>query len=217
LKPGKLWYHTIQYFNKFNPNPSFTPKWSDKPLLKSWEKSKPTLGWPRRRIRCVPIACAKRAKLIINGKKDWTDLVHEKVGEIKAQIIERDGQVWMVKECPIHGKFEDLMAVDSKFLEWIEKNFPGRDIPAHNDEGLHKPRFQHGSPWPRFRSHRGPHQPLQHDVRSLLHGREPGWLRPRAELGRNSGNSGQRTEDQAAPPDVRAVLRRRAYHAPAIY
>ena len=77
----------------------------------------------------------------MNGKKDWTDLVHEKVGEIKAQIIERDGQVWMVKECPIHGKYEDLMAVDSKFLEWIEKNFPGRDIPAHNDEDLHN----HGS------------------------------------------------------------------------
>jgi len=78
---------------------------------------------------------------IMNGTKDWTDLVHEKVGEIKAQIIERDGQVWMVKECPIHGKCEDLMAADSKFLEWIEKNFPGRDIPAHNDEDLHR----HGS------------------------------------------------------------------------
>ena len=46
--------------------------------------------------------------------------MHEKVGEIKAQIIERDGQVWMVKECPIHGKYEDMMAVDAKFLEWIE-------------------------------------------------------------------------------------------------
>jgi len=27
--------------------PSFTPKWSDKPLLKSYEKEKPPLGWPR--------------------------------------------------------------------------------------------------------------------------------------------------------------------------
>ena len=33
--------------NSIKPNPSFTPKWSDKPLLKSWQKSKPTLGWPR--------------------------------------------------------------------------------------------------------------------------------------------------------------------------
>ena len=59
----------------------------------------------------------------------------------KAQIIERDGQVWMVKECPIHGKYEDMMAVDAKFLEWIEANFPGRDLPAHNDADLHN----HGS------------------------------------------------------------------------
>jgi tetraether lipid synthase len=140
-KGAKVTFNTIQFFNKYNPNPSFTPKWSDKPLLKSWEKSKPTLGWPRTTDSLCP-DCVKEARdAITNGKKDWTDLVHEKVGEIKAQIIERDGQVWMVKECPIHGKYEDLMAIDAKFLEWIEKNFPGRDIPAHNDEDLHR----HGS------------------------------------------------------------------------
>jgi tetraether lipid synthase len=145
-KTAAVAFNSIQFFNKYKPNPSFTPKWSDKPLLKSWEKSKPTLGWPRTTDSLCP-GCVKDAReAIINGKKDWTDLVHEKVGEVKAQIIERDGQVWMVKECPIHGKCEDLMAVDSKFLEWIEKNFPGRDIPAHNDEDLHK----HGSSTVRY-------------------------------------------------------------------
>ena len=59
------------------------------------------------------------------------------MGEIKAQIIERDGQIWMVKDCPIHGHFEDIMAIDSKFLKHIETMFPGRDIQAHNDEKLH--------------------------------------------------------------------------------
>ena len=63
------------------------------------------------------------------------------MGEIKASIIERDGQVWMVKDCPIHGHYEDMMAIDSKFLAWVEQNFPGRDIRAHNDEKLHN----HGS------------------------------------------------------------------------
>src|SRR5258708_5645401 len=134
-------FDTIQYFNKRNPNPSVTPKWSDKPLLKSWEKTKPTLGFPRQTDSLCP-ACVKEAReAIIAGKKDWRDLMHEKVGEIKAQIIERDGQVWMVKDCPLHGHYEDMMAIDSDFLKWIEKQFPGRDIPAHNDEGLHK----HGS------------------------------------------------------------------------
>ena len=28
------------------PEPSFTPDWTEKPMLKSWEKSKPALGWP---------------------------------------------------------------------------------------------------------------------------------------------------------------------------
>ena len=91
--------------------------------------------------------CVKDAReAIFEGKKDWRDLMSEKVGEIKAQIIERDGEVWMVKECPIHGKYEDMMAIDAKFLNWIEQNFPGRDIPAHNDEDMHK----HGSSTVRY-------------------------------------------------------------------
>ena len=140
-KLAGLTFNTIQLFNKYHPNPSFTPKWSDKPLLKSWEKTKPTLGFPRQTDSLCP-ECVKEARAaIIGGEKDWRDLMHEKVGEIKAQIIERDAQIWMVKDCPIHGHFEDLMAVDAKFLQWIESQFPGRDIPAHNDEDLHK----HGS------------------------------------------------------------------------
>jgi uncharacterized radical SAM superfamily Fe-S cluster-containing enzyme len=145
-KTAGVTFNGIQFFNKYNPNPSFTPKWSDKPLLKSWEKSKPTLGWPRQTDSLCP-GCVKEARAaIMDGKKDWRDLMHEKVGEIKAQIIERDGQIWMVKECPIHGRYEDMMAIDSKFLNWIEQNFPGRDIPAHNDENLHK----HGSSTVRY-------------------------------------------------------------------
>ncbi len=145
-KTAGVVFNTVQIFNKHNPNPSFTPKWSDKPLLKSWEKTKPTLGWPRHTDSLCP-GCVKDARdAIFTGQKDWRDLMHEKVGEIKAEIIERDGQVWMVKECPIHGRYEDLMAVDAKFLAWIEKNFPGRDIPAHNDADLHK----HGSSTVRY-------------------------------------------------------------------
>src|SRR5467141_767370 len=140
-KTAAVTFNSIQHFNKRNPNPSVTPQWSDKPLLKSWEKSKPTLGFPRQTDSLCP-GCVKEAReAIIAGKKDWRDLMSEKVGEIKAQIIERDGQVWMVKDCPLHGHYEDMMAVDSKWLSWIEKQYPGRDIPAHNDEDLHK----HGS------------------------------------------------------------------------
>src|SRR2546428_782033 len=90
--------------NRFRPNPSFTPDWSDKPLLKSWEKTKPPLVWPRRRL-------------------------------------------------------------DDR-----------------------------------------PHQSLQHDVRSLLHGRESDWLCARTDLGRYHAVTRQRDFDQTAPPAFRPVL-----------
>lgn len=134
-------FDTVQFFNKYRPGASFIPKWSDKPLLKSYQKTKPQLGWPRQTDSLCP-ECVKEARSkIMNGDENWQSLLTEKTGEVKANIIERDGEVWMVKDCPIHGHFEDMMAVDAKFLSWIERNFPGRDIRAHNDEGLHN----HGS------------------------------------------------------------------------
>src|SRR5712671_6518080 len=130
-------HDVIQSVNKYKPNPSFTPKWSDKPLLKSWQKSKPTLGWPRTTDSLCPNCVIEARESILSGKQDVSVLINEKVGEIKAQIIERDGEVWMVKDCPIHGHVEDMMAIDVKFLTHIEKMFPGRDIDAHSDEKLH--------------------------------------------------------------------------------
>jgi uncharacterized radical SAM superfamily Fe-S cluster-containing enzyme len=136
-----LLFDTIQFFNKHHPGPTFIPRWTDKPLLKSWQKTKPQLGWPRQTDSLCP-QCVKEAReKILSGAQSWQTLLNEKVGEIKATILERDGQVWMVKDCPIHGHFEDMMAIDANFLRWVEKNFPGRDIRAHNDETLHN----HGS------------------------------------------------------------------------
>ena len=96
------------------------------------------MGFPRTTDSLCPVCVMEAREKIINGEQDWRSLVTDDVGEIKAQIIERNGEVWMVKECPQHGKFEDMMAKDVAFLEWIEGNFPGRDIRAHNDERLHK-------------------------------------------------------------------------------
>jgi len=60
-KAAGVTFDTVQFFNKYQPNPSFTPKWSDKPLLKSWEKTKPTLGWPRQTDSLCP-DCVKEAR-----------------------------------------------------------------------------------------------------------------------------------------------------------
>src|SRR6266508_4514970 len=127
--------------NKINQRPSFTPKWSDKPLLKSYEKTKPPLGWPRETDSLCPTCTREARQAILDGKKDVSVLLNEKVGEITATILERDGKILMVKDCPIRGHFEDVMAIDTDFFKHLEDVFPGRDIRAHSDEKLHN----HGS------------------------------------------------------------------------
>ena len=70
--------------NSINPNPSFTPKWSDKPLLKSYQKSKPPLGWPRTTDSLCPKCVPEIRQQIIDGKLPVEILMNEKAGEIKA-------------------------------------------------------------------------------------------------------------------------------------
>src|SRR5205809_2476909 len=127
--------------NTIRQNPSFTPRWSDKPLLKSHQKTKPPLGWPRETDSLCPTCVREARQEILDGKRDVSILLNEKVGEIKATILEKDGKIIMVKDCPIHGHFEDVMAIDTAFFKHLEDVFPGRDIRAHNDDKLHN----HGS------------------------------------------------------------------------
>src|SRR6476646_1388394 len=135
-----LW-HVFNTVNSIRRNPSFTPKWSEKPLNKSWQKTKPPLGWPRQTDSLCPTCTREARQAIIDGKQDVSVLLTEKVGEIKATIIERDGKILMVKDCPLHGHFEDVMSIDPPMFKHLEESFPGRDIKAHNDETLHN----HGS------------------------------------------------------------------------
>jgi uncharacterized radical SAM superfamily Fe-S cluster-containing enzyme len=128
-------------FNSVKPNPSITPKWSEKPLLKSWEKVKPPLGWPRETDSLCPVCVRQARQEILDGKRDYSVLLNEKVGEIKATIVERDGKIMMVKDCPLHGHFEDVMSIDPAFFKHLEQSYPGSDIRAHADEKLHN----HGS------------------------------------------------------------------------
>jgi 7,8-dihydro-6-hydroxymethylpterin dimethyltransferase len=123
--------------NQINQSPSFTPKWSEKPLLKSYQKAKPPLGWPRETDSLCPRCIPEIRQSIVDGKVDYKILLNQPVGEIKAKIIERDGKILMVKECAQHGVFEDLMSIDPAFSKHLEDVFPGRDIRAHNDEKLH--------------------------------------------------------------------------------
>ena len=134
-------WQVFSRLNKISQNPSFTPKWSDKPMLKSYQKTKPPLGWPRQTDSLCPTCVREARQAILDGTRPLETLLNEKVGEIKATIDEKDGKIVMIKDCPIHGHFEDVMAIDTAFFKHLEEVFPGRDIQAHNDEKLHN----HGS------------------------------------------------------------------------
>ena len=124
---ANLAWNSFQAVNRrIKPN-SFQPRWAPAPLLKSSERTFPQLGFPRQTDSLCPRCVQEVRGQILSGEADWQVLVDGKPGEIRADIIERDGEVWMVKECQRHGRFEDLMAIDSEFLRRMEKLYPGRD------------------------------------------------------------------------------------------
>ena len=116
---------------------SIQPQWAAEPLLKSYERTAPPLGFPRETDSLCP-ACVKQVRNgVINGDIPLDILMNSHPGEIKAQIVEEDGQVLMRKECPTHGLFEDVLATDARFLERIESLFFGRDFKAAEDKHVH--------------------------------------------------------------------------------
>ena len=75
------------------------PKWAPGPLLKSYERSAPPLGFPRETDSLCP-RCVKEVRTaVIDGTTSLESLMNEHPGEIKAQIVEENGQVVMRKNC----------------------------------------------------------------------------------------------------------------------
>ena len=109
----------------------------------------------------------------------------------------------------MHGTFTDTLAINPAFLERIEGLFPGRDYRGRRRQAA-RPRHLVHQVRPRRRPDHRPHQPLQHDVRSVLHGRQPGRLRPRADARRREAAPGRCDRHQAQAADDGAVLGRRA-------
>jgi uncharacterized radical SAM superfamily Fe-S cluster-containing enzyme len=120
----------FQALNRRVPSKTFHPAWAPGPLLKSNERSKPHLGWPRTTDSLCPVCVRETRARILSGERSVSSLINDKTGEIPAQIVERDGHVVIEKTCPQHGTFTDTLAIDPAFLERIENLFPGRDYRA---------------------------------------------------------------------------------------
>ena len=114
--------------------PAPKPAWAPAPLPKRKERSFPQLGFPRETDSLCP-RCVKEVRTeILSGRKDLRELIDGRPGEIRAKIVERDGKIWMEKECPTHGRFEDVMAIDPAFLRRMEGLYPGRDFHVPNQK-----------------------------------------------------------------------------------
>src|ERR1044072_6479353 len=137
-KAADLGWKAFQAVNSALPEgKSIQPAWAAEPLLKSYERTAPPLGFPRETDSLCP-GCVKSVRNgVISGDIPLNILMDAHPGEIKAQILEEDGQVIMRKECPTHGVFEDVLATDAKFLERIESLFYGRDFKAAEDHQVH--------------------------------------------------------------------------------
>lgn len=116
---------------------SIRPQWAAEPLLKSYERTAPPLGFPRETDSLCP-RCVKEVRDgVIKGDVSLETLKDTHPGEIKAQIVEDNGRIVMKKTCPLHGDFEDVMATDPQFLARIESLFFGRDFRAAEDAHVH--------------------------------------------------------------------------------
>jgi uncharacterized radical SAM superfamily Fe-S cluster-containing enzyme len=139
----------VQKANQVFEKPSPHPSWAPAPLLKKRERTFPQLGWPRETDSLCPRCVKEIREQVMNGERDLTTLTRGKPGEIRAKIVEEDGQIKMKKRCEIHGEFEDVMSIDPAFLDRIEKLYPGRDFLAPltklRDHGTSSVKYGRGS------------------------------------------------------------------------
>src|SRR5260370_39892619 len=97
-------------------------------MPKQQARSFPPLGFPRETDSLCPQCVKEVRQQILSGQVDWKVLLEGKPGEVRAQIVERDNQVYMEKTCPVHGLISDVMSIDAQFLQRIERLYPGRDF-----------------------------------------------------------------------------------------
>lgn len=137
-KMADLGWKAFQAVNRSLPEgKSIQPKWAAEPLLKSYERTAPPLGFPRETDSLCP-KCVKQVREGVIAKDIPLEILMDShPGEIKAQILEENGQVIMRKTCPTHGEFEDVLATDARFLERIESLFFGRDFKSAEDSHVH--------------------------------------------------------------------------------
>jgi hypothetical protein len=117
---AKVTWPAFQAINRRVKTKAFHPKWSPAPLPKSHERTKPQLGFPRTTDSLCPVCVRETRARILSGQQPIQTLLHDTNGEIKADILERDGKIIVEKTCPTHGTFVDTLSINPAFLHRLE-------------------------------------------------------------------------------------------------
>jgi uncharacterized radical SAM superfamily Fe-S cluster-containing enzyme len=124
-----LW-RAARWLNAAFPGRRLHPAWAPAPLLRSPERTAPPLGWPRKTDSLCPDCVRELRREVLAGRLDPSALGRADSAKLDAELIERDGKLWMTKRCARHGDFEDVLSMDPAFTRRIEQLFPGRDYEA---------------------------------------------------------------------------------------
>ncbi len=136
---ANLAWSMFQSVNRRIPDsPSITPGWAPGPLPKSYERTKPPLGWPRETDSLCPRCVIEIRDAIVAGERDLSELVEGHTGEVRARILEENGRIVIRKECERHGMFEDLLSLDPQLSAILERRYFGRDYRTANDGHVHR-------------------------------------------------------------------------------
>jgi tetraether lipid synthase len=136
---GDLAWRAFQSVNtRVAEGGSVSPRWAPGPLPKSYERTRPPLGYPRETDSLCPKCVVETRKRILSGERDLADLVNGHLGEIRATFYERGKEIWITKTCPDHGTFDDVMSIDAEFSRIIEARYPGRDFRTLGDQLVHR-------------------------------------------------------------------------------
>ena len=175
-----------------------SPKWAPAPLLKTKQNDVSDAAAGRARPTRSARECVKEVRTeILAGERDLSTLIDGKPGEDpredrRAGRQDPDG--------------EDV----SEARHFRRRDGHRSGVPGAHRAALSRPRLpgaDHAAAQPRSsstvkygreRAHGGSDQPLQHDVRPVLHGREPGRLRSRALVRRGEADPRRRGQHQAA-------------------
>ena len=202
----------FQAVNRRFEGRAFQPKWAPGPLKKRRERTRPQFGWPRTTDSLCP-TCVREARARILAGRPVGRVPRQQSTSPRSPRRSSSATAGSSSRRPARRTARSPTRWPSTphfWSAWRTCSPAATSTPSPS--GLHDHGTSSITPRPRRGADDRPDEPLQHDVRPVLHGCQPGRLRPRAVARRREEAPGRRGEHQAAAADDRAVLGRGTDH-----